>query len=55
MMRVFDRRCAVTVAVVRVSSLVTLVMLKRRGVVAVVVIEAAVWVHDDPARLVQRV
>lgn len=47
-------RC-VTVAVVRLITRVTLliafVMLKRRGVVALVVVETAVRIHDD-ARLV---
>lgn len=53
MMRMFGRRVAITVAVVGLC-LIALVMLKRRGVIVIVVIEATVRIHNDAARLVQR-
>jgi len=53
MMRVFHCPVAI-VMTLRVSCLlVTLVMLQRR-VVALVVVESAIWVHDNAACLVQR-
>jgi len=53
MMRVFHRSVAVVVTLRVACLLVTLVMLQRR-VVALVVVESAVWVHDNATCLVQR-
>lgn len=53
-MRMLHRSVAVTMMNLRVTLLVTVMMLKRRGVIALVVVETAVWVHDYAAGLVQR-
>lgn len=53
-MRMLHRSVAVAVVNLRVALLVTVVMLKCRGVIALVVVETAVRVHDYAASLVQR-
>jgi len=53
MMRMFHRSVAVVVTLRVGRLLITLVMLQRR-VVALVVVESAVWVHDNAACFVQR-
>jgi len=52
-MRMFHRPVAVAEMNLRVTLLVTVVMLKRRCVIALVVVETAVRVHDYAASLVQ--
>lgn len=52
MMRVLDR--SVAMVSLRVILLVTIVVLKCRGVIAIVVVKTAVWIHDDAASFIQR-
>lgn len=54
MVRVFYRSVAVAVMNLRMTLLIAVVMLKRRSVIALIVVETAVRVHDDAASFVQR-
>lgn len=54
MMRMLHRSIAIAMMSLWMTLLVAVVMLKRRGVIALVVVETAVRIHDDAASLVQR-
>lgn len=54
MMRMLHCSIAIAMVSLWMTLLVAVVMLKRRGVIALIVVETAVRVHDDAASLVQR-
>lgn len=54
-MRMLHRSIAVAMVMnLRVTLLIAVVVLKRRGVIALVVVETAVRIHDYATSLVQR-
>lgn len=53
-MRVFYRPVAVAVMSLRMTLLVAVVMLKRRSIIALIIVETAVRIHDNATSFVQR-